>query len=402
MLYKPSILKLIIGSRRTGSIGELKVPGDHQIPAKPCSPTPSTRPKDPNLIYNQPGHQKKLTNESFPTPPSPPRATKNSSSTTIPTTQAAAAATPQAAKPASIAARPHGERTRTRTTRSVTSPSTVIDTTRPRAPSTSSTAVKKSAAANPAAQLQAKQAEIATEPRKARTSTTTARDTTGTATIIGAAKSRALPTTATTDRQPAANAFATQQTKRKNTDAKLRDAKLSNVTERNTPTVTVAIDAAKPWHALWTTDNTTTMRIADTFLGTLEKMPRDGACLFHSLKLGDAKKLRMQHVTWLKANPNYPFRTTTLAEYVLGDTGEPWVEYCNRMQHERTHAGLPELVAVAQVQRVGIRVFDDAGHGRFHLKAILGEEFIISDVNAATIGGHLEGYVAFEIQWPRE
>jgi electron transfer flavoprotein alpha subunit len=258
MLYKPSTLKLISGSRRTGSIGELKVPGDHQIPAKPCSPTPSTRPNDPYLTYNQPGHQKKPTNESFPTPPSPPRVLENSSSTTIPTTQAAAAATPQAAKLASIVAQSHGERTRTRTMRSATSPSTVIDTTRPRAPSTSSTAVKKPAAANPAAQLQAKQAEIATEPRKARTSTTTARDTTGTATIISAAKSRVLPTTATTDRQPAANAFATQQTKRKNADAKLRDAKLSNVTERNTPTVTVAIDAAKPWHALWTTDNTTT------------------------------------------------------------------------------------------------------------------------------------------------
>ena len=67
MLYKPSILKLIIGSRRTGSIGELKVPGDHQIPAKPCSPTPSTRPDDLNLIYIQPRKQKKPSIESFPT-----------------------------------------------------------------------------------------------------------------------------------------------------------------------------------------------------------------------------------------------------------------------------------------------------------------------------------------------
>jgi hypothetical protein len=324
---------------------------------QPC--TLDQAANDLHLVYNQPGHKKKPTNESFPTPPSPSRATKNSPHTTIPTTQAAAAATPQAAKPASIAARPHGERTRTRTTRSVTSPSTVIDTTKPRAPSPSPTAVKKCAAANPAAQLQAKQTEIATEPRKARSSTTTARDTTGTATIIGAAKPRTPSTIATTDGQPAANVFAVQQTKRNNADA--RNAKLSNGTERNTPTH----DAAKPWHAPWTTGNTTATCIADTFLGTLESMPRDGACLFHSLKLGDAKKLRMQYVTWLKANPNYPFRTSTLAEYVLGDTGEPWVEYCNRMQHEHTHAGLPELVAIAQVQRAGIRIFDDAGHGRF-------------------------------------
>jgi len=381
-LNQPSNPKLISGSRRTGSIGELEVPGDHQIPAVPRSPTPSTRPKDPYLIYNQPGHQKKPTNESFPTPPSPSRVLENSSSTTIPTTQAAAAATPQAAKLASIVAQSHDERTRTRTTRSATSPSTVIDTTKPRASVTSSTAAKKPAAANPAAQLQAAQTKIATKSRDTKASTTTARDTTGTATIIGAAKPRAPSSTiATTDKQPAANVFAVQQVKRKNVDAKLRNAKLSNGTERKTP----AHDAAKPWHALWTTGNTTATCIADTFLGTLESMPRDGANLFHSLKLGDAKKLRMQHVTWLRANPNYLFRTSTLAEYVLDDTGEPWVEYCNRMQREHTHAGLPELVAVAQVQRVGIRIFDDAGHGRFHLKAILGEEFITSDTNAATI-----------------
>jgi hypothetical protein len=133
MLNRPSNPKLIIGSRRTGIIGETLVPDAPYEPAVPRSPTPSTKPNDPYLTYNQPGHKKKPTNESFPTPPSSPRATKNSPHTTIPTTQAAAAATPQAAKPASIAARPYGDRTRTRTARNVTSPSTVIDTTKPRA-----------------------------------------------------------------------------------------------------------------------------------------------------------------------------------------------------------------------------------------------------------------------------
>jgi hypothetical protein len=244
MLNQPSNPKLIIGSPRTGIIGETLVPDAPHEPAVPRSPTPSTKPNDPHLVYNQPGHKKKLTNESFPTPPSPPRATKNSPHTTIPTTQAAAAATPQAAKPASIAARPHGDRTRTRTARNVTSPSTVIDTTKPRAPSPSSTAVKKCAAANPAAQLQPKQAAIATKPH----------------------------------------------------DAKLRNAKLSNVTERNTPATIASIDAAKPWHAFWTADNTTATRIADVFSGTVVKMPRDGTCLLHSLlnslKLGDAKEIK--------------------------------------------------------------------------------------------------------------
>jgi hypothetical protein len=62
------------------SIGEVFVPGALPEPAKPCSPTPSTRPDDPYLTYSQPGKQKKPTNESLPTTPSTPwRSSKNSS-----------------------------------------------------------------------------------------------------------------------------------------------------------------------------------------------------------------------------------------------------------------------------------------------------------------------------------
>ncbi|KOO53306.1 hypothetical protein Ctob_016588, partial [Chrysochromulina tobinii] len=160
-------------------------------------------------------------------------------------------------------------------------------------------------------------------------------------------------------------------------DAKLRNAKLSNVTERNTPATIVSIDAAKPWHALWTADNTTATRIADVFSGTVVKMPRDGTCLLHSLlnslKLGDAKEMREQVTTWLRANPNHPFAGTTLADLAFGETGEQWQEYCNRMQHEHVWAGIPELVASAHVYRACIRVFANAGPGRFHLWAVLGE-----------------------------
>jgi hypothetical protein len=49
------------------TIGEAFVPGALPEPAKPCSPTPSTRPDDLNLIYIQPRKQKKPSIESFPT-----------------------------------------------------------------------------------------------------------------------------------------------------------------------------------------------------------------------------------------------------------------------------------------------------------------------------------------------
>ena len=95
MLNQPSNPKLIIGSRRTGSIGELKVPGDHQIPAKPCSPTPSTRPHDPNRNYKPSSHQQKRTEESFLQVSSAPISSKNSTDATT-STNAAVSAAPQA------------------------------------------------------------------------------------------------------------------------------------------------------------------------------------------------------------------------------------------------------------------------------------------------------------------
>jgi len=67
MLYKSSTLKFIIGSQDGMTIGEAFVPGALPEPAKPCSPTPSTRPDDLNLIYIQPRKQKKPSIESFPT-----------------------------------------------------------------------------------------------------------------------------------------------------------------------------------------------------------------------------------------------------------------------------------------------------------------------------------------------
>ena len=56
-------------------------------------------------------------------------------------------------------------------------------------------------------------------------------------------------------------------------------------------------------------------RAADIYAGTLVKMPADGSCLLHSLKLGDAVELRKKVMAWLKANPHHPlpFQASTLS-----------------------------------------------------------------------------------------
>ena len=118
-------------------------------------------------------------------------------------------------------------------------------------------------------------------------------------------------------------------------------------------------------------------------------MPGDGSCLLHSLlhslkpaiKLDGATKMREQMVTWLRANPNHPFLDATLADFVLGETGEQWSAYCNRMQHEHVWGGIPELVAAAQIYRICIRVFANVGLGRFHLRAVLGEVSTLLDTS---------------------
>ena len=95
MLYKPSTLKLIIGSRRTGITGELVVPGAPHEPARSCSPTPSTRPHDPNRIYKPPSHQQKRSKESFLQASSAPMSSQNSTDAKT-STNAAVSAAPQA------------------------------------------------------------------------------------------------------------------------------------------------------------------------------------------------------------------------------------------------------------------------------------------------------------------
>ena len=54
----------IMGAR-TGFIREHVVPGDPHAPADPCGLPPSTRPTDPNLIYQQPRLARKPTEQSI-------------------------------------------------------------------------------------------------------------------------------------------------------------------------------------------------------------------------------------------------------------------------------------------------------------------------------------------------
>ena len=114
---------------------------------------------------------------------------------------------------------------------------------------------------------------------------------------------------------------------------------------------------------------------ADTFTGKPKRVDKDGACLFSSLGGQHAKKLVREALgDWLKKNPHFPFYTTTLAQYVLDETGEVWSVYCARMQSDRTWGGLPELVAASQVWRRVVRVFENIGDGLYVLRAVLGEE----------------------------
>ena len=255
MLNQPSNPKLIIGSRRTGITGETIVPGAPHEPAKSCSPTPSTRPNDPKLIYIQPRMQKKASNESFPTTPSAPRSSKNSSSTTIPKTDTAAAATPQAAKPAGIAARPHDARAHARTVRSTAPPSTAIDVAKPRAPPTHDTTAKK-----PAADISAAvQVPLNCVPRLPPYALSTEQCGGRSAERLGcfaspnnAAEPHGPPTHATTTERLAADPSAAQRAKQAEAAMKSRNARPSTITERNTTgttTTTGAVKSRAPWTA---------------------------------------------------------------------------------------------------------------------------------------------------------
>jgi hypothetical protein len=111
---------------------------------------------------------------------------------------------------------------------------------------------------------------------------------------------------------------------------------------------------------------------ADTFKGKIKNVVKDGDCLFSATELGEKKRVRELVNVWLQANPDHPFHTSTLAEYVAYESGEAWQEYCARMQCEGEWGGAPELVAIAQVWQRCIRVFENSGDELFHLQAVFG------------------------------
>ena len=94
--------------------------------------------------------------------------------------------------------------------------------------------------------------------------------------------------------------------------------------------------------------------------------------MFSATELDDKKRMRELVNVWLQANPDHPFHTSTLAEYVAYELGEAWQEYCARMRCEGEWGGAPELVAIAQVWQRCIRVFENSGDELFHLQAVFG------------------------------
>jgi len=71
--------------------------------------------------------------------------------------------------------------------------------------------------------------------------------------------------------------------------------------------------------------------------------------------------------------------------------------YCARMRIADTWGGLPELEAMTQLLRSPIRVFENAGHGHFYLKAVFGEKFIFDYANAVPIDVCHSGAAVLEL-----
>eukprot|EP00900_Chrysochromulina_parva_P007637 jgi/Chrpa1/16875/Chrysochromulina_OHIO_Genome00000462-RA len=174
--------------------GEAFVPDALHEPAEPCSLAPSTRPHDPNLIYEykRPWHLKEPAKESFKKSLSAPRSSSNSSNTTTSTMIAAVSAAPQATGPPSIATSPRAARTTETTKRSTTSPIDINDSARSRAPWAKNTVVKTLAAA--AAAPHAAEPLSTTTPHAARTIETVKRNTTLTTPQATQYKQNATPT----------------------------------------------------------------------------------------------------------------------------------------------------------------------------------------------------------------
>ena len=358
MIYSiKRILQTNIGSRGRASIGELIVPGDAQNPADSCSFTPLTRPHAPTHPTKLPTGQQTRPEESFQKLLSEPRSSKRSPNARTSANDAVSAA-PQTAGHSSELATPTGRPTGQQTRPEESFQELLSE---PRSSKRSPNARTSANDAVPAGtQTAGYSSELATPPYASHADKTITRNTTPPIEATDSERARAFWTSRAVARAPAAVSAGLQAVESPSI-TKPYVTRTTEQTERSTVSPTTVIHDTKPR--------------TDIFTGKPKRVDKDGACLFSSLGGQHSKKLVREALgDWLKKNPHFPIYTTTLAQYVLGETGETWSVYCARMQNDRTWGGLPELVAASQVWHRVVRVFENIGDGLYLLRAVLGEE----------------------------
>jgi hypothetical protein len=352
------ILQTNIGSPRTRIVGEPIVPDAPQNPADECSLTPLTRPHAPTNLTKRSTKQSTTTEETVLMNRLTPRASIISPSTTR-SAIAADPAGPQPTRQPTEIATPTGRSTGQQTRPEESFKELLSE---PRSSKRSPNArTSADDAASAGTQTAGHSSELVTPPHASHANETITRSTTSPIGVSDSASSRAFWASRAVARAPAAVSAATQAATAPRVDEKPYATRTTEQTERSTASPITVIH-----------DNTPR---ADIFTGKPKRVDKDGACLFSSLGGQHAKKLVREALgDWLKKNPHFPIYTTTLAQYVMGETGETWSVYCARMQSDRTWGGLPELVAASQVWRRVVRVFENIGDGLYVLRAVLGEE----------------------------
>ena len=352
-----------IGTHGSGSIGEPFVPGDPQNPADSDSLSPSIRPHNLSHQTTQTTGQQERPKESFKKVLSDPKSSINSTNAKTSANTAASAGPQTTGQTTALVTPMHATCADKTTAISAILPTTLTDSERARAFWAKRTDTKTFAAVSAGTQTAGHSSELVTPPYATHADETIKRSSTTSTSLKSSVNSRTLETKRI-DAETCAAISAGTQTAGHSSELvtpPYDDTRTTEMLVRSiaSPTTVVNYDIQSR---------------ANLFKGTRKPVAKDGNCFFAAVEKGDKQQVRESIVTWLRANPNHPFHTTTLSKYVTYETGEAWSEYCDRMQCERTWGGLPELVAASQVWRRVVRVFESVGDGLFHLRAVLGEE----------------------------
>ena len=364
MIYNiKRITKTNIDSRGRGSIGEPFVPGDPHNPAHACSFTPLTRPHAPTHPTKLPTGQQTRPEESFQNLLSEPRSSKRSPNARTSANDAVSAAPQTAGYSSELVTPPYASHADETITRSTTPPIEATDSERARAFWAKRTDTKTFAAVSAGTQTAGHSSELVTPPYTTHADETIKRSSTTSTSLKSSVNSRTLETKRIDAETCAATSAGTQTAGHSSelVTPPYDDTRTTGMLVRSTASPTTVV-------------NYDIQSRANLFKGTRKPVAKDGNCFFAAVEKGDKQQVRESIVTWLRANPNHPFHTTTLSKYVTYETGEAWSEYCDRMQCAGTWAGAPELVATAQLWPTCIRVFEDSGDGLFHLEAAFGEK----------------------------